>query len=1236
MRKALRWTGIALLVILLIAAAGVFFFTKSLAEFAGTQALGRQVNIAGDLDIDLSSTPTIHANKVTIDNPEWAKAPHLLEAGSLTASVNARQLLSGEQVFPVLSIKDSILSLEKSEDGRVNWDFGGKEEKTKQLPEVKNLQVENSQVVYRDHGAKMEISATIDKLRGSATSDQPVQLAGSGRIEDKPFTVDLTAGSMSQLESENTPYPVKLDLAVGSAKAQINGTISQPLQLQGMDLKVAVAGEDLGGLLPTDAYPTLNGKAFNVDGRLLKSDQLWQLTGFQADLAQSGLRGTASVNMSGAKPFVQADLKSSGVNADLIKGLINQPGKKDDKEAASSGSSFNLQQLGKVNADVNLHIEDVIGTSLPLHDIVVDLALKDGILKVEPLKVGVADGQLTATTTLDTSLPEIEGKIAMEFSSVPVAPLLDPFIEHEIDGGILGGNFIVAFAGSSIGTADGKIRYRNPSEETNLVFDVSRVKPEQEWMLNVHGDGTFRGAPANADFVGQPFALLDNPNATIPVEVDVSLAKTDAKATGTITGLADAVDLRVALSGPGTQRLSRLLEFDLPKLPRYSASGHVTKKQDTVAVENLTAKLGSSDLKGSALVRNYKDKPFIKADLKSTTLAYEDVKPLRTESDEPFDWDQLKKVNADINYTASRILAPENLVFKNIRLEADLVDGRLSVHPLRFGIADGKVALNASISADPKKALRGNIDADVDHVNLGKALKPFGLGERFSGILDADIDMPLGRTALGKTRDSTIRYNEAGPGNDITFVIAQTPEKTLVQGGGFFNKEPFALQGTLGPLSQLSAPGKFPLDIRLKVLDTLGHIVGTLREPLSLNGLDSTLVVSGPTPQRAGPFVGFRLPDLPPYRLQGNLTRQEGIWQFKDFEGKVGDSDLSGRIVVDNKEGKPAIFSRLYSYELNFGDLAGLIGAAEGDEKTGAASEGASAEKQDDRGLLLPDEPFRFDLLTNFNADVEYRAETVRSERYPLDNLLIDFMLQDGRVTLEPVRFGVAGGRVVTNIMLAAGESPAKATIDVQADTVNLGRIVKKIELPEDKVGTGTIGGKAEFQATGNSLAKMLASLNGDASLVMAGGQLDSLLVELGGLDAGEAILQWIGKSRMIPVRCAYVDINARSGVLSMQQAVVDTTDTKFVLDGKVNLATETLDLALMARPKDFSIFAARAPLILEGTFRDINAHPSWGSLLTRGAVGVALGTIIAPPAAILAFIEPGLGQSDSCEVGVR
>lgn len=104
MRAALEWTGIVPLSLIAVAALALTVFTKQLVEYGLTQALGREVQIKGELDIDLSSSPTIHAENLRIANAEWSEIPNMLEVGALTTTIYLSALLDGRIVIPELRL----------------------------------------------------------------------------------------------------------------------------------------------------------------------------------------------------------------------------------------------------------------------------------------------------------------------------------------------------------------------------------------------------------------------------------------------------------------------------------------------------------------------------------------------------------------------------------------------------------------------------------------------------------------------------------------------------------------------------------------------------------------------------------------------------------------------------------------------------------------------------------------------------------------------------------------------------------------------------------------------------------------------------------------------------------------------------------------------------------------------------------------------------------------------------
>jgi hypothetical protein len=82
---------------------------------------------------------------------------------------------------------------------------------------------------------------------------------------------------------------------------------------------------------------------------------------------------------------------------------------------------------------------------------------------------------------------------------------------------------------------------------------------------------------------------------------------------------------------------------------------------------------------------------------------------------------------------------------------------------------------------------------------------------------------------------------------------------------------------------------------------------------------------------------------------------------------------------------------------------------------------------------------------------------------------------------------------------------------------------------------------------------------------------------------------------------------------------------------GSFSFKEESLDLALRADGKKFSLFSGQSPIGVGGYFASPVIDPISPELLARGGAGLALGAFASPFAAILAFIDVGDAKSAAC-----
>ena len=77
---------------------------------------------------------------------------------------------------------------------------------------------------------------------------------------------------------------------------------------------------------------------------------------------------------------------------------------------------------------------------------------------------------------------------------------------------------------------------------------------------------------------------------------------------------------------------------------------------------------------------------------------------------------------------------------------------------------------------------------------------------------------------------------------------------------------------------------------------------------------------------------------------------------------------------------------------------------------------------------------------------------------------------------------------------------------------------------------------------------------------------------------------------------------------------------------GAINLATEQMELAFQGHNLDPTLFTGNSPVELVGSLREPEVNVLTPELMARGALSL-LGAIVAPPLAILPWIDPGGGE---------
>jgi uncharacterized protein involved in outer membrane biogenesis len=88
-------------------------------------------------------------------------------------------------------------------------------------------------------------------------------------------------------------------------------------------------------------------------------------------------------------------------------------------------------------------------------------------------------------------------------------------------------------------------------------------------------------------------------------------------------------------------------------------------------------------------------------------------------------------------------------------------------------------------------------------------------------------------------------------------------------------------------------------------------------------------------------------------------------------------------------------------------------------------------------------------------------------------------------------------------------------------------------------------------------------------TFVSSGGTVSSPMVELAGLDFGEALVVLLGGDEPVAMRCGVASFSVQRGVMKSELLVLDTSCTVIVGSGRVDLADERLALTLGPQAKE-------------------------------------------------------------------
>jgi hypothetical protein len=519
-------------------------------------ATGRELRIAGKVDLKLFPRLALVAENVSFANAPWGSRPDMARVKRLEGSVALLPLLQKQVEITRLVLVEPDVLLETDAKGVGNWVFkppatpkAGMGGDSADSPfDIHGVAIDRGQLTWRDGARKETLRLAVQRLRldRKALRDAlDVDLAAAFR--DQPFTLKGSIGLVRRLIAKDAAWPVDVAFATSGVTISLSGALDLSAKLPALvgDLKAEV--KDSAGLAKLAGTPLALPVPMTVTAKAAAARDEYRVEPIRAAFGKSSIEGHVVVKTGAARPYATASLKSPLV--DLASAASRGgAGGKGGTGRVFSDAPFPLEALRTFDGVADAVIERlVLPNGFPLERIRVKAALKDGRLDIQPLQAVVGGGAVTGRVTLDAARPKA-ATLALSVDGKGISgEKIAAATGHA--GTVSGGSTDVAL--NLAGPGDSLARFMGgASGEARLVMGPARTSGA---ALDVGGDILTKVADlANPSRRTEKYTEIRCAVVRLPVRdgiataertIAVETARVDMVAAGTINLRSETLDL---------------------------------------------------------------------------------------------------------------------------------------------------------------------------------------------------------------------------------------------------------------------------------------------------------------------------------------------------------------------------------------------------------------------------------------------------------------------------------------------------------------------------------------------------------------------------------------------------------------------------------------------------------------------------------------------------------------------
>ncbi|RQR70222.1 AsmA family protein [Burkholderia sp. Bp9012] len=249
-----------------------------------------------------------------------------------------------------------------------------------------------------------------------------------GRYKNVPISGTGKVGGVLAIEKTTQPFPLQADVKAGDTRLAIVGTLTDPMHLAALDLRLWLQGTSMSHLYQITGITLPDTPPYATEGRLIgnikQHASTFRYENFNGRVGGSDLRGTLTWAQREPRPKLSGELVSNLLQFSDLAPVIGadsaaSKAKRGDTtrqppDRVLPVATFRTERWSAIDADVKFTGRKLIKSpQLPITDLYTHILLQDGVLSLEPLQFGVAGGTLATNAQLDGSRTPLKGRFTL-------------------------------------------------------------------------------------------------------------------------------------------------------------------------------------------------------------------------------------------------------------------------------------------------------------------------------------------------------------------------------------------------------------------------------------------------------------------------------------------------------------------------------------------------------------------------------------------------------------------------------------------------------------------------------------------------------------------------------------------------------------------------------------------------------------------------------------------------------